>query len=202
MDKETKSKFISVDILEQFDKMQQYFSQYDDLRENMIKLSRDVLKLSKQIIYNVQSKKLSNIDDKIARIKEIHKNMIELSEKNKFLLNEGSFNIAEQELVEALLFKSLIVDQKLLTSDELNVKNENYVTGLADLSGELVRIAVISATEQNYDLVHHIKDFIDEIYYLLLNLNLRSSEFRRKFDSVKYALKKLDEICYDISRQR
>jgi len=202
MEKQSKSKFIDLDILEDFDKMQQYFSQYDDQRENIIKISRDVIKLSKKIIYKVQSQKVIDLDEQIKKIQDMHKKMLDLAEKNKRLLSEGSFNVAEQELVEAILFKTLIVDQKLLSADSLNVKYENYVLGLADLSGELIRIAVISATHNEYDIVYNIKDFVDELYYLLLNLHLRTSEFRRKFDSVKYALKKLDEICYDISRQR
>jgi hypothetical protein len=45
-----------------------------------------------------------------------------------------------------------------------------------------------------------IKDVVDEIYGEFLKMDLRNSELRKKSDQIKWNLKKLEEIAYDISR--
>jgi len=198
---QTQSKYLTQRILKQFESIKSYFAEYDSFREKIIIQSRDIVKLSKLIIFSVQSKKYDELDKLISDIKNSHNEMLKFATANNFLMDEGSLNMAEQELAEALLFKSMAIDHILLTAEDLNVKYENYVNGLADLSGELLRFAIIEATNKEYNIVQELRQFMNDIYYLLLDLNLRSQEFRHKFDSVKYALKRLDEICYDISKK-
>lgn len=196
-----KSKFLTPTITKEFMEMKKYFENYDSNREKIIIQSREIIKLSKLIIFNVQSKKNESLNQLITDIKKSHFDLLTFTKANPFLRNEGTLNMAEQELAEAILFKSMVLDHILLTSKDLKIKYENYANGLADLSGELLRFAIIEATNKNFNLVYELRQFMNDIYYLLLDLNLRSQEFRHKFDSVKYALKRLDEICYDISKK-
>lgn len=201
-EKTGKSKFITAKIMDHFNALGKDFASYDNERENLIKLSREILKLSKLIIYDMQAKDHSKLTELTKEILAKQTEMTALAKKHPELAYEGSYNIAEQELAEALLIKSLVLDKKLLTTEELKIKPDNYLLALCDLTGELLRLAVIDATDKNFDAVSETKTLVNEIYYLLLNLDMREHEFRHKFDQVKYALKKLDEICYDIGKMK
>lgn len=194
-----KSKYVDSKIDSHFSELESYFTQTDSKREALIQISREIIKLSKLIIYSIQSKENDKAIKLIDDILNKHKDMKALVKGSNYI-NDGNFNIAEQELGEALLFKSLVLDQELLTADKLKIKPENYVLALSDVTGELLRFAVVETTNKNYDFVFDVRNLINEIYYLMLKLNLRNAEFRRKFDAVKYVIKKLDEICYDISK--
>ena len=65
--------------------------------------------------------------------------------------------------------------------------------GLCDLCGELTRKAVNSVIAENYSLVLEIKDFITQLHEDLELFSL-SGELRKKFDSIKYHLSKLEDI--------
>ena len=47
-------------------------------------------------------------------------------------------------------------------------------------------------------MVVEIRDVVDEIYGELLKFDFRDSDLRRKFDSVKYDLKKLEDLLLEL----
>jgi len=52
---------------------------------------------------------------------------------------------------------------------------------------------------KEYADVHEIKEAVEEIYNLFLHLNLRNGEIRKKSDAIKWNLKRIEDIIYDIS---
>lgn len=66
------------------------------------------------------------------------------------------------------------------------------------MTGELVRRAVFLAGKGKYEDVVKIKDFVDEIYGQLIKFDFRNSDLRRKFDSIKYDLKKLEDLVLQL----
>jgi predicted translin family RNA/ssDNA-binding protein len=108
---------------------------------------------------------------------------------------EGSYKVAIQEYVEALLYYNFIKDGKLV---ELNVTTEHFVLGLADLPGELVRKAVFLAGKRKISKVIEIKEKVDLIYGELLKFDFRDNDIRRKVDAVKYDLRKLEDLVLDL----
>ena len=72
--------------------------------------------------------------------------------------------------------------------------------GLCDLAGELARKAVTVANKDP-KIVKRIKDIIEEIFGEFLKLNLRNGELRKKSDSLKWNLNKVEEILYDINKK-
>ncbi|MCK4589786.1 MAG: hypothetical protein KAT77_05040 [Nanoarchaeota archaeon] len=181
-----------------FKNMQQELADYDSQRELLIKKSRDVLKLSKQVIYAVHRGELK---EALVLIEKIEKEKLELEKITKHstrLFSEGSLKIAVQEYVEALLYYHAVKDKKLPTHIQLKVKSNHYLLGLCDLTGEIVRKAVYLAGKDKFDEVVKFKDLVDIIYGELLKFDFREPELRRKFDSVKYDLKKLEDLVLDL----
>ena len=164
---------------------------YDAEREELIKKSRDVLKLSKQIIYGLH--RGENVSKLVVEIKK----EVEVMKKTK-MTTEGSYKIALQEYVEAISFKKFIEEKKLLTLKESNVDSNEYLLGIMDLSGEIFRFAMNNAIKGDYKIASESLDFMNFLYGELLKFNFRNSEFRRKFDSIKYDLQKLEKLVFDL----
>ena len=176
-----------------FKKLQSEIQQYDVEREKLIKKSRDVLKLSKQAIYAVH--RGDNADSLVQQMQTEMKALETIAKHSPMMLSEGSYKIAAQEFVEALLYHSFV---KTETLTDIKVPAEYFVLGLADLPGELVRKAVFLAGKGEIEKVIQIKDAIDLIYGELLKFDFRDNEIRRKVDAVKYDLRKMEDLVLDL----
>ena len=182
-----------------FTKLQKHIKGYDADREKLIKKSRDVLKLSKQLIYSVHRDEIKNAVILLNKIEIEKKKLDEIAKSKKKLVFEGSYKVAIQEYVEAVLYLNFVKTGKL---SDLNVQPEHYILGLADLPGELVRKAVFLAGKGEVEKVGKIKEKVDYIYGELLNFDFRDNETRRKVDAVKYDLRKLEDLVLDLKLRK
>jgi len=182
------------DLLE----MRKEFNSYDDNREKVIKQSRDVLKLSKQIIYSVHRDDMVEAGKLVKKIEVAKKNVEKITVLRSKLGEIGAYRVAIGEYVEALLYYYFLKNGNITTHRFLNVSTEHYLFGLIDLTGEMGRKAVQYAGKDKYKEVVKIKDAVSLIYGELLKFDFRDSDMRRKFDSVKYDLKKLEDLVLDL----
>jgi translin len=178
-----------------YNKIRKEIKDYDTQREELIKKSRDVLKLSKQVIYAVHRDELSNAAKLIKQIEAELKKLELIAKHNNRLPYEGSYKVAVQEYVEAILYYNFVKSGKLI---DLKVLPVHYILGLADLPGELVRKAVFLAGKGEVSKVIKIKDEVDSIYGELLKFDFRDNEIRRKVDGIKYDLRKLEDLVLDL----
>ncbi len=178
-----------------FAKFQKEIKDYDEQREHLIKKSRDVLKLSKQIIYALHRDEVKEAEKLIKEIEEEKKKMEAIAKHDPKMPGEGSYRIAVQEYVEALLYYHFIMAGSL---KELSVQTELFMLGLCDLPGELNRRAVFLAGKGHVEKVGKIRDAVDMIYGELLKFDFRDNEIRRKVDAVKYELRKLEDLVLDL----
>lgn len=177
----------------EFEQLEKEIKTYDSLREKLIKDSRDVLKLSKQLIYSIHrnEKDSSKLLDKI---KTSFSALQEHVKKHPKLEFEGSYKIAAQEYAEAVLYYGFVTEKRLLSRKELNLSAQYYLLGICDLSGELYRRAVHEKIENNIDEVKIITKFISDLYWALLKFDFRSGDLRKKVDGIKYDIKKFEEL--------
>jgi len=182
----------------EFCKIREDFDSYELKREKIVRKSRDVVKLSKQIIYSVHRRELDKANKLIKQIKKELSELKKIAKTNLRLLFSGSNKIAEQEAVEAIVYYSIIKDKKLPSLKELDVDPEHYLLGICDLTGELVRNAVNSVTQGDFKTPLIIKEFVQDLYHELQMFDFRNSELRRKVDAMKYDLKKLEDLALQI----
>lgn len=178
-----------------FTRLKKQIQDYDSERERLIKKSRDVLKLSKQAIYAVHRDEIAEAGRLIKQIEKEKTKLDLIARHSKKMGSEGSYKVAIQEYVEAVLYYNFVKNGKLV---DLKVAAEHFVLGLADLPGELVRKAVFLAGKGKVDKVVKIKDEVDFIYGELLKFDFRDNEIRRKVDAVKYDLRKLEDLVLDL----
>jgi predicted translin family RNA/ssDNA-binding protein len=81
----------------------------------------------------------------------------------------------------------------------LKLDIEEYLIGLCHLCSDLSRLAVNSVTNQDFQRPIKIADFMNSLYTGFRMLNLKNDNLRKKFDAIKYDLKKVEEVVYDLS---
>jgi len=84
-------------------------------------------------------------------------------------------------------------------SDVFHLDLEDYLAGLIQMSNELSRFAVNSVTHGDYERPQRIAEFLNDINSGFRLLNLKNDMLRKKFDSLKYDMKKVEEVVYDLS---
>ena len=178
-----------------FEEIRKEMEDFDKRRELTIQQSREIIRLSKLIIYATHRDDLGEAKKLIAQIKTKKK---ELDKISKVPLDTEMHNVAEQEYVEALCYYEFVESKKIPTKSGLGVNTENYLSGLCDLTGELGRKAVADVINKKFEHALLIKELVDEIYGEFLKFNLRNSELRKKSDQIKWNLKKLEDIIFDV----
>lgn len=180
------------------DELRSEITSFDEQRDLLIKDSRNVVKSSKIIIYALHRDEITEAEKSIEKIKDELKELEKYVKDHSELRFSGSFKIAEQEYAEAMCFYYFIKENRLVTNKELNLDAESYLLGVFDLTGELVRKAINSAIKKDYGMSLKIKDFVSDLYGELLKFEFRNGNLRKKFDSIKYDLKKLEDLVYDL----
>jgi predicted translin family RNA/ssDNA-binding protein len=181
-----------------FEDMRKEYHLNDKLREELIKTSRDLLKISKQLIYAVHKGDMKNCAAYSKKSKTILNNLKNIIKKSPSLEFSGAFKAAVEEYAEAMVYYGFVKTGKIITHKSLNINPEIYLMGLSDFTGELVRKAVFLAGKGEVSKVVKIKDLVDAIYGEMIGFDLRSGELRKKFDSIKYNLKKLESLVLDL----
>jgi len=90
-------------------------------------------------------------------------------------------------------------DKSRSKSDVFHLDLEDYLAGLIQMSNELSRFVVNSVTHGDYERPARIAAFMNDINSGFRLLNLKNDMLRKKFDSLKYDMKKVEEVVYDLS---
>jgi predicted translin family RNA/ssDNA-binding protein len=178
--------------------MRKELENYEALREKLVRLSRDVLALSKKSIYSLHRSETGIAKKQLAGAKRIISSIQKLISNDAHLSATGAYAEALEEYVEASCYYSLMTRKSLPTAKTLGVDIDTYLPGLCDLVGELVRKAVNSAIKGNSRTALEIRDFVAQVYQELLLFDFRNSPVRRKFDSIKYGLEKLEDLALQL----
>ena len=176
-----------------FEKLRNEIHKSDENREKVIQLSREIINLSKQVIYSAQR---NEVNEEL--VKKLKVKVSDLKKIN-FCVDANINSVAFQEYVEAICFHEFVKSGKIPTSKELGVSAEDYLSGICDLTGELGRKAIYDVIHKKFQEAIKIKELVHDIYGEFLKLHLRNGELRKKSDSIKWNLKKLEEVMYDIS---
>ncbi|TVY19024.1 Translin-1 [Lachnellula arida] len=93
----------------------------------------------------------------------------------------------------------LNVPVNLKDRDAFHISIEEYLQSLITLIEELARLAVNSVTLGDYQRPLQISQFVKDIHAGFQILNLKNDSLRRRSDSIKYNVKKIEDIVYDLS---
>lgn len=86
--------------------------------------------------------------------------------------------------------------------DGFHLDIEDYLLGVLQLASELSRFATNSVTLGDFERPLQISRFLADLTAGYRVLNLKNDGLRKRFDGLKYDVKKIEEIVYDISIRR
>jgi predicted translin family RNA/ssDNA-binding protein len=181
-----------------FQKLQKEYINYSKDRHEIIKISSDALRLSKQAIFALHREDAKLSEKLILEVENIFKKLSAKFKQNERLQYEGAYKASLEEYVEAKLFFNFLKSQKIAVIKEVKINLEEYLGGLCDFTGELVRRAVKLASKKQYEEISKYAEVTDQVISELMQFNL-TKVLRTKYDQVTRNLKKLEEILYEIS---
>ncbi len=169
-----------------------YFEEKDTIRENALKLSREIVREIAMSIRHIHKLKkdddllFDDIANKLINLNELLKNHSDLK---KYI------NTPQQEFVEALVFYEIIKNNRIMDYSEFKKTSllpENYVLGLCDVIGELRRMVLESIKNDDIENAEKYYEFMEKIYDYIMKFDYYHviDGLRRKQDISRSLLEK------------
>ncbi len=169
----------------------------DSKREQIIRYSRETIRLSKQVISALHRGETKKANSAVKSMKRVMASLSKIADSKAAW--QGSFKAAAQEYSEAMCYLWFVQKGTIPGHKELKVDAEHFVLGLCDFVGELVRRAVNQGIEGNSEEALRIYRFAQNIYNELMELDVYGGEIRKKIDGVKWDIKRLEEMAFALS---
>ncbi len=173
------------------------YHKQQEKRDFTITHSRELTKKSKHAIHLLHEQNLSLANKKLQEVKELQETI-----RTQGDINQPSYKHATEEYVEAATLHAFIQEKELPLPEELLVDEETYYAGLCDVAGEVTRLATRAAIKRDEQFIKRSYELLQELQGELLQLTLRNNHLRKKADSVKYNVKKLEQLQYEYSLRR
>ncbi|KAJ8754005.1 hypothetical protein K2173_001903 [Erythroxylum novogranatense] len=97
-----------------------------------------------------------------------------------------------------LLLHSQAQEELGLNNSDFNLDIEDYLIGICFMSNEMPRYVVNRVTAGDYDCPRKVLKFLTDLHAAFRMLNLRNDFLRKKFDGLKYDLRRVEEVYYDV----
>ena len=175
-----------------FSKIIKKLDELDQTREEILKISREMIRDASRAIKNVHRGEFDSYEAKINALQQNHAKLLNLIDKNPGFFFKH-LRTPEQEYTEAVILYSIITKKQIPTPSDLNVDPLNYVLGLADVIGELRRYALDNIRKSKIDNLNEILEYMDEIYSYLFSLDYPSGltqDLRHKTDKARLTIER------------
>lgn len=190
---------ISLICCEEIDAIRRRMDAQDKQREEIIKQSRDVQKLSKQSIFSIHRNDIKEAKSKLDKAHGLAKGIMTSIVEPYPMLRQGAFTNSLEEWAEAALTLAWVEQNRILLKEEMELINTvEYIGALSDFTGEIGRIAVAKASVRDIHTVKQIleADIVTSEAIQLLNT---TGKYAKKSDAVTVNMKKVQSIVYDLN---
>ena len=161
-------------------------------REEILKLSRNIVRDCSIGIKNIHRKEFGLYQERKNNIKTNLENLVSLVNKNPGVF-EKFLRVPEQEYAEGLVFYSIISKNETPTPSDLKINPLNFVLGLADVVGELRRYALDNIRNSQTGELNYILECMDDIYAQLFSIDYPAgitTDLRHKVDVARNIIEK------------
>jgi predicted translin family RNA/ssDNA-binding protein len=207
--------------LDQLQALKERLDARDELRENLIKKSRDGQKAAKQAIFALHRGDLVRADALLNDCTRcIREDLLPIVKDEAPLRLQGCFTGVLEELAKAKLFQVWLFgdgtasaaaeftqpNTKILSLEELDAavgleifSPEEYIGGLSDLTGEIGRFAVQRGTARDVESVRRCLATNSAIVSELQCMGRLPGNVSKKMDTSRTSVRKLERILYELS---
>ncbi|KAK4432458.1 Translin [Sesamum alatum] len=162
-----------------------------------------------------QSRPITEVLEKakgqIGVLRELYVKLAEIMREcpGQYYRYHGDWRSETQTVVSLLAFMHWLETESLLlhaeAEEKLGLKPlefgldiEDYLIGICFMSNDLPRYVVNQVTAGNYDCPRKVLKFLRDVHAAFRMLNLRNDFLRKKFDGMKYDLRRVEEVHYDV----
>jgi len=216
-------------IMQSFSKFQKELDSQYDKRERIVKLSRDITIFSKRVIFALHRttdaeslpQVLADVESKLDTIKGY------LAQIANELVGEDPYKFSRayscgiQEFVEAVTCMHFIRENGLLSyealcerylsfeADDVDCTHSNlllspadYILGIADLTGELMKMCINHVSAGKHERALEICNFIRTLHENFLVLSIKEiKNLKKKLMVLRQSLIKVENACYVLQLQ-
>ncbi|GAB2280161.1 hypothetical protein Dimus_014798 [Dionaea muscipula] len=201
-----------------------YLNNLNDKRERVVKASRDITMNSKKVIFQVHRIGKSNKDEVLEKAEkdleavrsQYVSRLVKELQGTDFWKLRRAYTPGVQEYIEAATFCKFCRTGTLLNLDEINASllplsdpsNEpfqinilDYLLGLADLTGELMRLAIGRISDGELEFAKKICSFVRDIHReltLLVPDMDDSHDMKTKMDTMLQSVLKIENACFSV----
>ncbi|KAJ4970565.1 hypothetical protein NE237_003664 [Protea cynaroides] len=204
-----------------FERYAQYLNELNDKRERVVKASRDITINSKKVIFQVHRITKYNREEVLEKAE---KDLVSVTEQymsrlvkelqgTDFWKLRRAYSPGIQEYVEAATLCKFCKTGTLLNLDEMNatllplsdqfveplqINILDYLLGLADLTGELMRLAISRISDGELVYAEKICGFVRAIHReltLVVPIMDDNSEMKKKMETMLQSVLKIENAC-------
>ncbi|KAL6850496.1 hypothetical protein ACP4OV_021123 [Aristida adscensionis] len=208
----------------EFARHAEYLNALNDKRERLVKVSRDVTMNSKKVIFQVHRISKVNKEEVLSKaekdlavvVNQFIAKLVKELQGTDFWKLRRAYTFGVQEYVEAATFCRFCKSGTLLSLAEINdallALNDksvepfqlnvlDYILGVADLSGELMRLAIGRISDGEVEYAKNICSFVRDIYRdltLLVPLMDENTEMKKKMEVMLQSVVKIENACFSV----
>lgn len=188
-------------IREIVNKIDSFLKVKDEAREQIIKITRDVIR---EAGYAITEANAGNTTAAKTHLEEALKRWKEVSEiisEHEELRHSGIIYNAGMELAEAAIFLSIIEGVPIPGPDDIGVHQIPYLLGLLDVVGELRRYATAKVRENDFEEAWKAFHAAEVIFLSTKFMDYPDRlvpGLRRKIDAARYSVEDLRKFLTDM----
>jgi translin len=167
--------------------IQKQLTHYDEVREQVLSLSRTATRLAGATILDIHRGDLDSATTGMAKVEDTLSRIGSLSDDFQEFKTSQGVVVAFQEYVEATTLRTFAQSQKIPSMSELRSDYRSYLLGLLDAVGEFRRMALNSLRRGDVKKSEKLLDAMEGIYDDLQTLEHTSiiPTFRVKMDAAR-----------------
>lgn len=207
-----------------FTDFQDYLNEDHELREQIREITREIGQVTRDITAVLQVihhptegtawlEVYKEAESNFSRAQGFYKQLAEKIPDNQYYRYNDQWRFVTQRLAYLATLLVYLRDERLISREEVatllgvaskreegfHIDLDDYLHGILSMTNELSRLAVNSVTAGDYQRPLRISKFIGQLDSGFRLLNLKNDSLRKRFDGLKYDVKKCEEVVYDLT---
>lgn len=210
-------------IAEIFSAYHDYLKMEQDIREEIRSAVQSLEQTAREILITLQkihqsadvtiSQLCDQAENHFSTVRQQYQALSQIIPKDQYYRFHDHWRFVNQRLCFLAALLVYLKNEQLITKsqvatmlgvaenrdDGFHIDLEDFLIGLLSLANELARFSVNSVTAGDFSRPVKIAKFVGDMNAGFRLLNLKNDSLRKRFDALKYDVKKIEEVVYDLS---
>lgn len=190
-------------LSEESSRIDEVLSARDSIRENLMRIGREVVRDSGYVITYIHSGRWEEAEESLRKLRKNYAKLREALSKHPCYEFSNMVINYLSEYAEAEIFYNLVKNRKLIVPGELGIDYVPYVLGLLDVVGELKRFVLTLLSEKKpLSEVNEFFRLMEVIYEHFQHLDYPDAVLpsaRRKIDVARGVIESLRYLLIEVS---